>query len=71
MWGQLCGPRTLTALLETSHGENRREKKEEKYILKMQNVYFFFRISKQALEDGGKWWLRVSLCVMCMACVRT
>lgn len=37
----------------------------------MQNVYFFFRISKQALEDGGKWWLRVSLCVMCMACVRT
>lgn len=41
MWGQLCSPRILTALLETSHEENRREKKEEKYILKMQNVYFF------------------------------
>lgn len=40
------------------------EKKGREYILKMQNVYFFFRISKQALEEGESGWLRVSSCVM-------
>lgn len=36
------------------------EKKGRDYILKMQNV-LFFRISKQALEEGGKWVVKSEL----------